>query len=79
MKIILADDDLRLAGQDFFHLIAPFSDGFNGRLHRLRAAVHGQNGVGSGPFADFLIKGAQLIAMERPGDQGQFFRLLLES
>ena len=75
MKIVSADDNFGHVVGDFLDLVSPFAGGFEGGFDRFGTAIHRQDAVRVGHFADFFIEGTQLIVTKSPGDQGKLFGL----
>src|SRR5690349_509615 len=64
MKVVGADDDLRLPLRNTLYLVAPLARGLYRRLHRLGARVHRQRHVIPGQIVQLFVEQRQLVVPE---------------
>ncbi len=76
MKVVLANDDLRLILGHILDLIAPLPGDLDGGLDGLRPAVHGKHLVRVRQLAQIPVEQPELVVTKGPRCQGQLLTLV---
>src|SRR3954454_19164507 len=76
MKVVGANDNLRLSVSDAFDLVSPLAGRLDCSFHRLSAGIHRQRHFESSEIMQLLVEEAKLVVAEGTRCQRDLMRLV---